>query len=202
MVSIRPFRPDDPRDAAGVDDVCVRTGDAGGDARGLWSSETLLADLFARPYVVLEPEMAFVLDDGQTVVGYVIGTADTVRFVADYRERWLPGLARRWPRPPRPPVTDEQRLLATGFDPKRMLAPELAPYPAHLHVDIAPEHQGGGHGRALIETFLQAAAAAGAPAVHLGMDPANTGARAFYDRLGFHEVAVAGTGATFLGRAT
>lgn len=180
----------------------MRTGDAGGDARGLWSSETLLADLFARPYVVLEPEMAFVLDDGQTVVGYVIGTAHTVRFVADYRERWLPGLARRWPRPPRPPVTDEQRLLATGFDPERMLAPELAPYPAHLHVDIAPEHQGGGHGRALIETFLQAAAAAGAPAVHLGMDPANTGARAFYDRLGFHEVAVAGTGATFLGRAT
>ena len=58
---------------------------------------------------------------------------------------------------------------------------------------------GAGHGRRLIGTFLTAAAAAGAPAAHLDHDPANTGARAFYLRLGFHPIPVGGT---YLGRST
>ena len=202
MVTIRPYRPGDPRDAAGVDEVCVRTGDAGGDATGLWSSDDLLPDVFARPYLILEPGLAFVLDDGERVVGYVIGTADTPAFVAAWRERWLPVLARRWPEPPDPPSTEEQRMLAMGWRPQRMLLPALAPHPAHLHVDIAPEHQGAGHGRALIETFARAAALAGAGSLHLGMHPANAGARAFYDRMGFHEIDVPGEHATYLWRAT
>lgn len=202
VVTIRPYRPDDPADLAGIDEVCVRTGDAGGDATGRWSSDDLLPDVFARPYLLLEPGLAFVLDDGGRVVGYVIGTADTPAFVAAWRERWLPVLARRWPEPPDPPSTAEERVLTTGWRPERMLLPVLAPYPAHLHVDVAPTHQGGGHGRALIATFLAAAAAAGARAVHLGMDPANTGARAFYDRLGFREITAPADGTTYLGRAT
>ena len=65
---------------------------------------------------------------------------------------------------------------------------ELAEYPAHLHIDLLPELQGQGFGRRLIDTLRAALAARGVPAVHLGMDAANTGARAFYDRLGFHEL--------------
>ena len=201
-MTIRPCRPDDPADLAGMDEVCVRTGDAGGDARGLWSSDDLLSDLFARPYVHLEPEMAFVLDDGERVVGYVVGTADTPRFVQAYRERWLPVLSQRWPVPPPEPATAEERLLATGWNPELMLHEALAPYPAHLHVDVLPTHQGGGHGRALVHTFLRAAAAAGAGAVHLGVEPANAGARAFYARLGFHRIDAPDDGATYLGRDT
>jgi ribosomal protein S18 acetylase RimI-like enzyme len=44
---------------------------------------------------------------------------------------------------------------------------------------------------------------AGVPRVHLGMLTTNTSARAFYDRLGFHEIAVADAGpVTYLGIAT
>ena len=43
----------------------------------------------------------------------------------------------------------------------------------------------------------------GVPAVHLCMPSANTAARAFYDRLGFHEIAVPDPGpVTYLGRPT
>ena len=43
----------------------------------------------------------------------------------------------------------------------------------------------------------------GVPAVHLCMVTANTAARAFYDRLGFHEIPVPDAGpVTFLGRTT
>lgn len=202
MATIRPYRPDDPGDATGVDEVCVRTGAAGGDARGLWSDDDLLPDLYARPYLALEPTAAFVLDEGGVVVGYVLGTADTPGFVAAWRERWLPVLAQRRPEPPEPPATAEQRLLSTAWHPERMLLPQTRPYPAHLHVDLLPGHQGAGHGRALIETFCRAVAAAGAGAVHLGVDPANTGATAFYERLGFRPLGVPPDGGTYLGRAT
>ena len=200
MPVIRPYRPDD---RAAVYDVCVRTADAGGDARGQWSTDDLMPDLFAGPYVDLEPERAFVLDDGGSVVGYVIGTADTPAFVRTWRERWVPRLAARYPVPPDPPRTPEEEMLALGHRPERMLLPELAPWPAHLHIDLLPSHQRAGHGRALVDTFRAAAGAAGAPALHLGMVTTNRAARAFYDRLGFTEIAVPDPGpVTYLGITT
>jgi ribosomal protein S18 acetylase RimI-like enzyme len=200
VATIRPYR---PADRAAVYDVCVRTADAGGDARGQWSTDDLMPDLFAGPYVDLEPERAFVLEDGGRVVGYVIGTADTPAFVRTWRERWVPVLSQRYPVPPDPPCTAEERMLTLGHRPERMLLPELAPFPAHLHIDLLPSHQRAGHGRALVDTFRAAVAAAGAPALHLGMVSTNRAARAFYDRLGFTEIAVPDAGdVTYLGITT
>lgn len=54
-----------------------------------------------------------------------------------------------------------------------------------------------------MHTFLTALHDRGVPAVHLGMVTANKAARAFYDRLGFHEIPVEDPGPlTYLGRAT
>ncbi|GAB3357101.1 GNAT family N-acetyltransferase [Micromonospora halotolerans] len=94
-------------------------------------------------------------------------------------------------------------MIALHHHPERMLLPELAGYPAHLHIDLLPSHQGRGHGRRLLETFLAAAARAGAPALHVGMVTANVRARGFYDRLGFHVIPVPDPGPlTYLGRST
>jgi ribosomal protein S18 acetylase RimI-like enzyme len=94
-------------------------------------------------------------------------------------------------------------MLGLLHHPERMLIPQLADHPAHLHIDLLPDHQGAGHGRALMETFLRALGAAGVPRVHLGMASSNTRARAFYDRMGFDEIPVPDTpGSTFLGRDT
>ncbi len=198
--TIRRYRDDD---LAAVYDICVRTAHNGQDARGQYHSDDLMPDLFAGPYVHLEPELAFVLDSGGTAVGYVVGTADTAGFVAAYRRVWIPRLADRYAPPPDPPRTPDDVMVALHYRPERMLLPELADYPAHLHIDLLPEFQGAGHGRRLLETFLRAAAGAGAPAVHVGMVTANDRARGFYDRLGFHEIPVADPGPlTYLGRST
>jgi ribosomal protein S18 acetylase RimI-like enzyme len=163
-----------------------------------------MGDIFAAPYVTLEPEHAHVLDDGTgSAVGYVLGTADTEKFVQRYRDEWMPAVADRCPPPADPPRTPDDEMLALHHHPERMLVPELAGYPAHLHIDVLPEFQGHGWGRALIEEFLAGLCAAGVPAVHLGMSPANVGARAFYDRLGFVEIPVpSATAVTYLGRST
>ncbi|GAB7191902.1 N-acetyltransferase [Kineococcus sp. NUM-3379] len=198
--TVRPYR---PGDLPAVYDICVRTAAAGGDARGRYSTDDLMPDLFAGPYVTAEPELAFVLDVGGRAVGYVLGTADTAGFVRWYRDVWIPRLDGKYPVPPSPPRTPEEEMVALHHRPERMLVPELAAYPAHLHIDLLPEHQGRGHGRVLIGTFLAALARAGVGAVHLGMVSTNTGARAFYDRMGFTEIPVPDPGpVTYLGRRT
>ncbi|WP_229075294.1 GNAT family N-acetyltransferase [Actinoplanes sp. DH11] len=193
---IRSYR---PSDLEAIYDICVRTGAAGQDARGLHSSDRLLGDIWAVPYVTREPEHAYVVDAGDgTVLGYILGTADTAAFVRWYRAQWLPATAGR--------LTDgdprDESMLALHRDPERMLMPELADYPAHLHIDLLPQTQGKGLGRALMAAFLDGLRAAGVPRVHLGMAPENHGAYAFYHRLGFHDIEVADAGALFLGRDT
>jgi len=173
-----------------VYDICVRTAAAGGDARGQYSSDDLMPDLFAGPYVFLEPESAFVLDDGDAAVGYVIGAADTAAFARSYRERWIPRLADRYPVPPDPPLTPDEAMLALHYRPERLLWPGLPAYPAHLHIDLLPPYQGSGHGRALIDTFCTAMADGGVRGVHVCVVRENAPALGFYDRLGFRALEV------------
>jgi ribosomal protein S18 acetylase RimI-like enzyme len=197
---IRPYR---PGDRAAVAEVCIRTGDSGGDASGKYADPHLLPAIYALPYVEHEPELAFVLDDDGTAVGYVLGTADTAAFVAWFRGEWLPAVEGRYPPPPQPPRTPDDGLAAALHHPERMLVAEVADHPAHLHIDLLPGYQGAGYGRALMGEFLRALRAAGVARVHLSMARANTGARAFYDRLGFRETAVpAVAGVAFLVRDT
>ena len=194
---IRPYR---ESDHAAVYDVCVRTADAGGDARGKYHSDDLMPDLFAGPYLFLEPDFAFVLDDGNRAVGYVIGTPDTAAFARAYRARWIPRLAGRYPPPipgpPDPPGNPDEEMLALHYQPERMVWPGLDEYPAHLHIDLLPPFQGAGHGRAMMETFYAAAAGAGAVGVHVAVSKANTRAIGFYRRLGFRPLEVAEAGET------
>jgi ribosomal protein S18 acetylase RimI-like enzyme len=175
---IRPYRPSDRAD---VVDVCVRTGAAGGDARGRYSSDALLAEVFALPYLDRDPELAWVVDDGERVIGYVLGAADTAGFVRWVREAVVPSFAERWAGA----AGEDAAVVAMGLDPERMLVPEVVDFPAHLHIDLLPEAQGRGFGRTLIDTFCGALAARGVPGVHLTIDPANVRAAAFYRAVGF-----------------
>ncbi|MEU4098743.1 GNAT family N-acetyltransferase [Streptomyces sp. NPDC026673] len=197
---IRPYRPED---RAAVYDICVRTGHEGGDARHLYTDQELLPDLFAGPYAHLEPDLAFVVDNGMRAVGYIVGTADTVAFVRRFRAVWLPRLEHRHPKPSGPPITADDMMVDLLHRPERMIVPELAAYPAHLHIDLLPDYQRLGYGRELMERLLAALSDRGVGAVHLGMVTANTAARAFYDRVGFRELPVPDPGPlTYLGRET
>lgn len=189
-VTLRPYRREDLPD---LYDICIRTGDSGGDARHLYPDHDLLPTIYTGPYVTYDPELAFVLHDGKRAVGYVIATADTERFVRQFRDDWLPSVADRYPRPAddAPRRTPTARMLHVLHHPEAIVVPELvAEHPAHLHIDILPEHQGAGHGRALITACLEALAGQGVAGVHLGASPSNTGAVAFYRRLGFTEMAL------------
>lgn len=205
--AIRPYR---PADRAQLADICLKTAAGGGDATGVYSDDTLMPEVFALPYVEYAPDLAFVVAEREPgeerVLGYVLGVADTAAFIDWYAREWAPGFRARHPSPGPPtgarPAFTEADLVDAGGDPERMRIAELDDYPAHLHIDLLPELQGQGWGRRLIATLCDALAARGVTRVHLGMDPANTGARAFYERLGFHELPSSRADAPLLGRST
>ncbi|MFI6347541.1 GNAT family N-acetyltransferase [Streptomyces sp. NPDC050560] len=200
VAGVRGYRGGDLR---ALYEICVRTGHRGGDARGVFGDPDVLPVTFAEPYVALAPELAFVLDDGTgRAVGYVLGTADTARFVKEFREVWLPRVAGRYPRPAGAPGTPDEFVAELLHTPERMLLPALAGHPAHLHIDLLPDWQHRGFGRRLMRAFLDALHARGVARVHLTMANANTGARAFYDRMGFYEIEPPGPDVTHLGRTT
>ncbi|GAA1059348.1 N-acetyltransferase [Agromyces bracchium] len=186
---IRPYR---AADRAAVAEVCLRTAAAGGDATGVYSDDALMPEVYAMPYVDFAPDLAFVVELDGRVAGYVLGIADTAEFIDWYAREWAPGFRARHPLAGPPtahrPAYSEAQLIADGGDAERMRIPELEDYPAHLHIDLLPELQGRGLGRRLIDRLRAALAERGVPALHLGIDAANVGARAFYERLGFHEL--------------
>ena len=147
----------------------------------------------------------FVLRDTEDrPAGYIVGTPDTPRFVAAYQRDWLPRVAGRYPRPGAKGIGEgrDAERIHDLHHPEWMLRDDLRDYPAHLHIALAPEAQGKGAGRALMETYLTALRAAGVPRVHLSMSAANAGARAFYDRLGFHQIARPTPTRVLMGRQT
>jgi GNAT superfamily N-acetyltransferase len=101
-----------------------------------------------------------------------------------------------FPRPANPRSLEERIVElahARGSGPE----PHAADYPAHLHIDLLPETQGQGVGRQLIETLSAELRRRGVPGVHLEVDPANTGAAAFYERIGMQRLATAPGGSAF-----
>jgi ribosomal protein S18 acetylase RimI-like enzyme len=188
-ITIRRYR---DSDWAAVYEVCVETAHAGQGVRGRYSTDDLVPDIVAGPYLFLEPEHAYVLDSGERVVGYIIGTASTPDFVAAYQERWLPRLRARYEPLSGPPVTEEEHRLDLMFHPERLVLPELASHPAHLHINLLADYRESGHGRALMNTFLASVAAAGAASCYLRVHLENVNARRFYAMLGWLPIEVHG----------
>ena len=186
VAAVRPYRPED-LDA--LYRVCLETGDAGRDATALHEDPTLLGHVYAAPYALFEPELAFVLEDGEGVGGYVLGARDTTAFDARLEQEWWPALRSRYPLPSEEAARTPDAHLIGMIHGRHPRDPEVvAAYPSHLHIDVVARMQGQGHGARLMATLLDALRAAGSPGVHLGVSTRNRRAVDFYRHLGFEEL--------------
>ena len=184
------IRPVAPSDLDQLHEICLRTAASGEDARGLVADPRLFGEIYAAPYGVLEPEHAFVLDDGSgTPLGYVLGALDTRTFEARCEAEWWPALRERHPIGSGGNDLDE--LLIALIHHRPLAAGEVvADHPSHLHIDLLPEAQGQGWGRALMERLHDALRAHGSPGVHLGVSTHNHRAIGFYGHLGYQRLDV------------
>lgn len=126
----------------------------------------------------------------------MICAPDTKDFVKRYKEQFWPNVVAKHgitdPRDDKGNTSCEGLALDFRkliYEPEQMLLSDfpslLERYPAHLHIDILPSHQGQGWGPRLLDRLLKELQAAGVIGVHLGMVAENHRAHKFYDRLGF-----------------
>lgn len=176
-----------PADHAALAAVCLGTGDAGEDATGREDDPELMGLVYAVPYQVFEPGLAFVVDGPGGVSGYLFGAVDTRAFNARLAEEWYPRLQRRVA----DPGPDSARWRGSDWvrhlihRPDFTLPETLSAYPSHGHIDLLPAARGKGVGRRAMAFLEQRLAAAGSTGLHLQVNPRNRGALRFYGALGF-----------------
>jgi GNAT superfamily N-acetyltransferase len=186
---IRSYHPDD------LDElyrICLQTADNGRDATSLFRDARLPGHVYAAPYAILEPSLAFVARDAGGVGGYVVAALDSEAFEQRLERDWWPALRASHPEP--------SQDLAEGLSPQEQFAlhaihhpwsttGDLArDFPSHLHINLLPRLQGQGMGRQLIATVISALRDQGSPGLHLHVSLGNQQAAMFYQRLGFAEL--------------
>jgi len=140
MVSVRRY---ESRDLAALREICVRTGYRGTDATGVMADTAILPDAYAEPYVVHDPGLAFVADDGGAAVGYIVGTADTDAFADWFAETWLPRVAPKHAAPPEHPDNFEEAILRD----LHFVAFDLEPRAESVReIGIVFDNENAGHG--------------------------------------------------------
>ncbi|KAJ7684038.1 acyl-CoA N-acyltransferase [Mycena rosella] len=171
-------------DAPSLSRICLLTADAGASAESLHDHGELPGLVYAVPYVKLPTTWAFVLVDGSKVVGYIVGSKDTRAYEQYAGDHWWPAQAEEYP--PAAMLREADRKYANLLRNMHTASDANITFsPAHLHINILDEYQGQGWGRKMIQTAIEHLKEEGVKGVWLGMDPRNTGARKFYERLGF-----------------
>ena len=186
--------------------MCVKTGDHGRDGAPFYRDDPdALGRIYVGPYLMFEPELSLILEDDEGVCGYALGAVDSRGFYDRYEKEWRPGLSARFPAPTSDPSawTRLEQVYHSYHHPDYFCPEPYAAYPSHLHIDLLPRAQGRGHGRRMLEQVMTLLARRGSPGAHLGVSVLNVPAIGFYKRLGFHELARAGTeqdGCIYMGR--
>ncbi|MDR3276626.1 MAG: GNAT family N-acetyltransferase [Treponema sp.] len=183
------IRPATGSDIPYLYEICLKTGDAGKDATDKYHDSYLVGQMFAAPYLFYPDAIALVAEEDSVPRGYILSAPDTGAFYRWMEEVWLPPLRRRYGVPAALAACKsdiERGTLGGVFWVRREedLPGWLASYPAHLHIDLLPEIQGRGTGRALLQAIFDELRARKVPGLHLGVNGANTGAIAFYKKQG------------------
>ena len=186
-----------PADLDDLYRICLLTADSGRDATALYSEPRLPGEIYAAPYGIFEPDLAFVAEDTEGVGGYVLGALDTTAFEDRLERDWWPRLRLRYPelRPDEAAALSqpEQMRAITFTSPGLIASRELTQrFPSHLHIDLLPRLQGRGLGRRMMDTLLAALRARGSRGVHLFVSRDNERAIAFYRHLGLTELPESG----------
>jgi ribosomal protein S18 acetylase RimI-like enzyme len=155
----------------------------------MFEDPRILGHVFAAPYGLLEPSLAFVAEDELGVGGYVVGALDSRAFEKRLENEWWPGLRERYPPPPSelPPDqwTPDQRFAGFIYSPLRVPDELAEHYPSHLHINLVSRLQSQGLGRRMMSTLMGALREQGSAGVHFFVWPSNQRAVGFYRHLGF-----------------
>ncbi|MEP7763364.1 GNAT family N-acetyltransferase [Sanguibacter sp. 25GB23B1] len=183
---IRPFV---PSDRERLNALFVRAG-AGSPSSELWGHAESERAVYLDPYVELEPDSLFLAEVDGELVGYLTGCRDSsrlpgederiTRVIKQYRLMTRPrtiGFFLRatadmvWAK-----VRQEETVSGEFSDPR---------WPAHLHINVAPEARGSGVAGALMQRWIDRLTDSGSPGCYLQTLVENTRAVRYFERMGF-----------------
>jgi len=127
---------------------------------------------FCMYYIEKEPQNCFVATDGETVVGYILCAENSKHWAEVFQNEYI----------------DEARsLLLRQFYKSIMVYPlkHYDKYPAHLHINVAPDYQRHGIGKMLMDTLISSLKEKGINGLMLSVDRNNTKGKNFYNKYGF-----------------
>jgi ribosomal protein S18 acetylase RimI-like enzyme len=148
----------------------------------------LFCDVLYRYYTDFEPEHLWVACADAQVVGFLAGCLHTKARNRVWVSRLLPRMVWRISRGKYHfgPRTRAYTLgLAWDVVSGKLPRADLRAFPAHLHVNIAPEWRGRGLGKSLLVTYLDFLRHSALPGVHLETTSRNVAACRLYESLGF-----------------
>ncbi|MFW6132656.1 MAG: N-acetyltransferase family protein [Planctomycetota bacterium] len=188
---IRPFHRDDRKAVRRICASCAWLGRPD-------STHTLDADIWAefwtRYFTDCEPQHTWVVEHGDSVVGYLTGTTNAA-CVDRYLPRLIPSIvwraarARLLRRPERRALV--HGMLASLARGELAVPPEVRrAAPATFHVNLLAEARARGLGTSLIRTCLDRMRRLGVPGVHVQIMSHNAAAIRCAERLGFRPAGV------------
>ncbi len=182
--TIRPYH---DSDMAVVSDVCFRTALYGRSVEPLCGDRKFIAEAVLGYYTRFEKESLFVAEVDGRVVGYLTGCLDTRRYERLFARAIAPRLLARFIGRGHWRHIGVWRIIfaAVGVGVRRRGIHHkiIAEYPAHCHLDIAPDAQRMGLGSKLLEAFLDRMDSQGINGVHVST-PTGPGKK-FFAKMGF-----------------
>jgi ribosomal protein S18 acetylase RimI-like enzyme len=149
---------------------------------------TLFGDFFVGFYTAHKASYCWVADNGENVIGYLLGSDQNVIQSEYWRQYFVSrvikgALSRKY--------RIGRRTISYGFGTmigyiKGEEPPvDLTTYPAHLHINISQGYRSGGIGRRLIGAYLDQLREMSVQGVYLHTTSQNKAACHIYEKLGF-----------------
>ena len=184
-MDIRPCAPED-RDA--LEALFARAGE-GSPTGTLWGDPESEALIYLTPYLRHDPQSVLLAWTQSGPVGYLAGCLDTAEFTREdklFSDAISARLSMRRPssvaffaRSAADAIRDRLRKRPASGE---LLDPR---WPAHLHINVAPEARGTGAGAALMAAWIDRLREHRVPGCHLQTIVENHGAVRFFERSGF-----------------
>lgn len=174
-------------DIPALNEVCLKTGDAGKDATHLYRDLNLIGLIYAVPYVAQVGSITCVAEVHNGIVGYAVGALDTQQFEHHLEMNWWPELRKRYAEPQGDPAkwTPDDKRINFIHHPRPVPGDIVLAYPAHIHMNLLPQAQGRGIGSQLLASWVASATEKGVRAVHAGVSAANQAGLNFWTARGF-----------------
>ncbi|WP_040834568.1 GNAT family N-acetyltransferase [Nocardia brevicatena] len=182
---IRRFRDGDRTE---LRELFARAGQ-GSPTESLWGNPAAEAMVYLDPYMDVEPESLFVAEQDGMLVGYLTGCVDSAAF-PDESVRLEQVIRRHRLVFRRRSTAFFARAMVDAIGAAVRRVPTAgdftdARWPAHLHINVAPEARGTGAADGLMQRWFERLREVGSPGCHLQTLVENTRAVRFFERMGF-----------------